>query len=56
MFYYFFQNVNDRLNEIIEQVKVKPKHTSEMGTQYSPQVQTVKSKILLQSVNLFLNI
>lgn len=46
-----FKNVNDRLNEIIEQVKVKPKHTSEMGTQYSPQVQTVKNDVLSDLTN-----
>jgi len=46
-----FKNVNDRLNEIIEQVKVKPKHTSEMGTQYSPQVQAVKNDVLSDLTN-----
>jgi len=46
-----FKNVNDRLNQIIEQVKVKTKHTSEMGTQYSPQVQTVKNDVLSDLTN-----
>jgi len=46
-----FKNVTDGLNEIIEQVKVKTKITSEMSTQYSPQVQTVDSGFLSDLTN-----
>ena len=48
---FIFQNVTDGLNEIIEQVKVKTKITSEMSTQYSPQVQTVDSGFLSDLTN-----